>query len=294
MVESIATSPLASMIATRMGPRSERKPTPVVGVVVTRPILVHVTLALLALLILTLAVLLWRAVMRDRHDYARFKRMRSTALRRKTFRRWIVESWLVLGGLAAVLLLAAWPFVTDALAAMRRWGPLAGVDFGSETVTLIVAGVCVAFIAGGLLPILLLRKSVEEIPAVGDIRALLPRNRGELPYGAVLAVTAGIVEELLFRLALPALLFGIVGDGLVAFLGAAVVFGLLHIYQGPAGILFSFLLGLVFTALYVASGMILVPIALHALIDLRSLVLIPVALGRVLETPRPAAESPTR
>jgi membrane protease YdiL (CAAX protease family) len=184
--------------------------------------------------------------------------------------------------------------VPDALAAIRRWGPLAGVDFGSATVTLIVVAVCAAFIAGGLLPILLLRTSVTEIPAVGDIRALLPRNRGELPYGAGLAVTAGIAEELLFRLALPALLFGITGDGLVAFLGAAVVFGLLHIYQGPPGILFSFLLGLVFTALYVASGTILVPIALHALIDLRSLVLIPVALGRVLETPRPAADPPTR
>ena len=244
----------------------------------------HVTFALLALLILTLAVLLWRAVMRDRHDYARFKRLRSTALRRQVFGRWIVESLLVLGGMSAVLLLAVWPFVPGALSGVRSWGPFAGIDFGSTTVTLIVAGVCVAFLVGGLLPILLLRTSVEEIPAVGDIRALLPRNRGELPYGAGLAVTAGVVEELLFRLALPALLFGITGDGLIAFLGAAVVFGLLHIYQGPQGIVFAFVLGLVFTALYIASGTILVPIVLHALIDLRSLVLIPVVLGRVLDT----------
>ena len=43
--------------------------------------------------------------------------------------------------------------------------------------------------------------------------------------------------------------------------------------------LFAFLLGLLFTALYVLSGTILVPIVLHALIDLRSLVLIPVVLG---------------
>lgn len=261
----------------------------------TRSILVHVTFALLALLILALAVLLWRAVMRDRHDYARFKRLRSTTLRRRVFRRWIVESWLVLGGLAAVLLLAVWPYATDAMAGIRAWEPLSGVPFATPTAALIVAAAAVALVVGGVLPILLLRKGVDEIPAVGDIRALLPRNRGELPYGAGLAVTAGIVEELLFRLALPALLFGIVGDGPVAFLGAAVVFGLLHIYQGPLGMLFAFVLGLVFTAFYVLSGTIVVPIVLHALIDLRSLVLIPVVLGRVwAETGHPAARSPTR
>ncbi|MBX3194750.1 MAG: type II CAAX endopeptidase family protein [Schumannella sp.] len=252
------------------------------------------TLALPALLILALAVLIWRAVVRDRHDYARFKRLRSTQLRRRVFARWIRESWLVLGGLGAVLLLATWPFVADALVAIRSWGPFAGIDFASPTVALTIAVVLLAGLAGGTLPILLLRHSVEEVPAVGDIRALLPRNRGELPYGAGLAVTAGIVEEVLFRLALPALLFGITQDALVAFLGAAVVFGVLHVYQGPLGMLFAFVLGLVFTALYVATGTIVVPILAHALIDLRSLVLIPVVLGRAAETPPPAAGSPTR
>jgi hypothetical protein len=59
-----------------------------------------VTLALLALLLVTLTVLVWRAVTRDRRDYARFKRLRSTTLRRKVFARWILESSLVLGPLA--------------------------------------------------------------------------------------------------------------------------------------------------------------------------------------------------
>lgn len=246
----------------------------------------HVTFALLALLILALAVLLWRAVMRDRRDYARFKRLRSTVQRQRVFRRWVGESWIVLGGLAAVLLLATWPYLADALAGIRGWEPFSGVPFGTPTATLIVVAVFLAMVAGGVLPVLLLRTSVDEVPAVGDIRALLPRNRAELPYGAALAVTAGIVEELLFRLALPALLFGITGSAPVAFLGAAIAFGLLHIYQGPLGMLFAFVLGLVFTAFYVLSGSILVPIVLHALIDLRSLVLIPVVLGRVLRSRR--------
>ena len=99
------------------------------------------------------------------------------------------------------------------------------------------------------------------MPAIGDIRAILPRNRGELPYGAALGLTAGIVEELLFRLALPALLFGVLqgipGAGALAFGIAALLFGALHLYQGPLGILFAFILGLLFTVLYLVTGSIL-------------------------------------
>lgn len=239
----------------------------------------HVTLALLALLLVTLVVLLWRAVTRDRRDYARFKRLRSTKLRRQVFGRWILESLLVLGGLSAALLLAAWPFVPLALRDVRSWELLDGIDFGSGLVTGILIGIVVAMVIGMVLPILLLRSKLDEIPAIGDIRALLPRERGELKFGAGLALTAGVVEELMFRLAMPAVIFGVFGDGVLAFGAAAVVFGLLHIYQGPQGMLFAFLLGLVFTALYVLSGSIILPIVVHALLDLRSLILIPVALG---------------
>jgi membrane protease YdiL (CAAX protease family) len=244
---------------------------------------VHVTLALLALLIVVLAVLLWRAVTRERRDYARFKRLRSTALRRTVFRRWVIDSWLVLGGLAGVTLLAASPYVPRALADIRTWGPLAAVPYGTGSLAGILVGFAIGIVLVMVVPILLLRRRIDEVPAIGDIRAILPRNRGELPYGAALGLTAGIVEELLFRLALPALLFGVLGGipgaGPLAFGIAAVLFGALHLYQGPLGILFAFILGLFFSALYVVTGSILAPIALHVLIDLRSLVLIPIALG---------------
>lgn len=255
-------------------------------------------LALLALVLVTLVVLVWRAITRDRRDYARFKRLRSTKLRRRTFGRWILESWLVLGGLAGALLLGAGSFVAPALDDIRGWAPLAEVPYGTPTATWILVGFGVAIVVGMVLPVLLLRSRIDEIPAIGDIRALLPRERGELKFGAGLAITAGVVEELLFRLALPAAVFGVTGSGPLAFGAAALIFGLLHVYQGAQGILFAALLGLVFTALYVLSGSIVVPIVLHALIDLRSLVLIPVALGGAWDpsprgTRRPAATSPS-
>lgn len=245
----------------------------------------------LALLLLVVGVLFWRAIMRERRDYGRFKRLRTTRLRQRTLRRWLIESVLVMGGLSAVTILGAWssigPVLDDAIAALpalesaRTWldTPI-GIAIG--------VGVAIAFVALLVVPLLVLRGSVDEVPAVGDIRALLPRTRGELPYGAGLAVSAGVFEELLFRLGMPALVFAVTGDAVVAFVVAAVLFGLLHIYQGPAGILLSMVLGVVFTALYVVTGTILVPIALHVLVDARSLVLLPITLGGVLRRqPRP-------
>src|SRR5690348_6064901 len=43
----------------------------------------RVQLALLSLLLVVLALLVWRAVTRERREYAQFKRMRSTAARQK-------------------------------------------------------------------------------------------------------------------------------------------------------------------------------------------------------------------
>jgi membrane protease YdiL (CAAX protease family) len=88
----------------------------------------------------------------------------------------------------------------------------------------------------------------------------------------------------MFRLALPALLFGIWADGPLAFVLATVLFGLLHLYQKWTGVLTATLLGAVFAYLYLVSGTILLPIALHLLVDLRALVLLPLVLGKVWGT----------
>ena len=52
---------------------------------------------------------------------------------------------------------------------------------------------------------------------------------------------------------------------------AAVAFGLAHAYQGRAGILLTGLLGGVMAALYLGTGSLLLPVLLHAAIDLRFL-----------------------
>ena len=241
-------------------------------------------LSSLALLGVVLAVLAARAVMRERRDYARFKRMRSTVARQKVFRRWLIEAFLVLGGLSVATIVGSWEAIPRVLADAQAWAPVAATRevLGGPWGFALTIGFTVVVLAALVVPPLLARGStLEDIPAVGDVKAIIPRSRGELRYGAGLSVNAGITEELLFRLGLPALVFAVTQDALLAFGGAAVLFGALHVYQGPLGIVFSTVLGVVFTALYLVTGSILVPILLHALIDLRSMVLLPIVLGTV-------------
>lgn len=253
-------------------------------------------LALLALLLVIIALLVMRAVTRERREYGRFKRLRTTAARQKVYRKWLVESFLMFGGLTAAVLLAASQYVQPALVDARSWPPLAWLIalLSGDVGLWVAAALIVLFAVGMLLPLLLLRGELDEIPTIGDIRALLPRSKPELGYGAALSVNAGVFEELLFRLGLPALIFGIVGDGVAAFGLAALLFGILHLYQGPVGVLASALLGLVFSLIYLVTGSILVVIVVHVLVDLRSLLLIPMVMMRVQRPEREAAVPPGR
>ncbi len=200
----------------------------------------------------------------------------------------------MLGGLSVATIVGGWSSIPAALASAQQWPPVAALReiwLGPWGWPIAIVGTLLV-LALLIVPVLSIRNSLEEAPAIGDIRALLPRTRGELPYGAALSVNAGLFEELLFRLGMPALVFAVTGDAVVAFVAATIIFGLLHIYQGPLGVVFSTVLGVVFLLLYLVTGWIAVPILLHALIDLRSMILIPVVLGRIPLRPLkpPAAE----
>ena len=228
-----------------------------------------------------LAFMAVRAVRKDRREYSRFKRMRATRRRQKVFRKWVRESFLTFGGSAVVVLLLVWQFVPLFLDAVNRWDFVADARRAfADSGTLgagIVVGLVLSLVVGTMLIVVLARKETE-VASIGDVQALLPRNRAELPYGAALAVNAGVVEELLFRLALPALIFGVTGSAVAAVVGSLLVFALLHVYQGVAGIVGALVIGTLLMAVYLATGSIVVAIVVHALFDLRSLVLIPVVV----------------
>ncbi|MDA0567895.1 CPBP family intramembrane metalloprotease [Streptomonospora sp. S1-112] len=111
-------------------------------------------------------------------------------------------------------------------------------------------------------------------PDPGQVLAVLsPRTRAERRWAGVLAVTAGVSEELLYRAFLVA--FG-AALGLPVWLAAVVacvLFAVAHIYQGWWGLVGPGLLGALFMVLFLGTGSLLIPVILHILVDLRSLLL---------------------
>ena len=259
----------------------------------------RVTAALVAVGMLSAFVV--RAIRKDRREFTRFRRYRSTARRQAMMRRWLIESALTFGASGALLLVVVHPFAGPMLEATQQLAPVAAVrDFTGSGLGI---GMVIGAVLGlAILTVVGVRGARREggVLVVGNIAALLPHNRPELGWGAALSLNAGISEELLFRLALPALLVIVTGEPISAFLLAALVFGLLHAYQGPVGVIATTLVGLVFTAIYVVTGSIVIVMALHALFDLRTLVIIPAAVYRVdripgtIRFPKPLPLAPAR
>jgi len=225
--------------------------------------------------------------------------------------------WLVLGvplvGRLRYRALVARP--VDRVAFYRR---------GIARQWLAALAVCAALLAGGLAPASIglawhlheavpLAPALAEVAAVGlavvvvlrrqarrrphrawserllrPVAALLPRTAAERRWFAGVAVTAGATEELLYRGVVtlwfeqtwPAL-----GPG-GALVASSVAFGLAHAYQGPLGVALTGLAGYAFGVLYMATGSLLLPVVVHALLDLRVLLVLPVP-GR----PAPALTS---
>jgi membrane protease YdiL (CAAX protease family) len=241
------------------------------------------------------ALLVVRAIRRDRLEYQRFTRFRTTRKRQAMYAKWLRDSALTLGATSLVLLVLAAQFVGPLLTELQGW---LGVEPWIGWV--VVVGVIVG---GTVLTVLGARavRGTDELVTLGNIRALIPRNRQEVRLGWALSLNAGLSEELLFRLALPAVVYGATGIPELAVLLPVLMFGALHAYQGPTGVATATVMGTGFLAAYVVTGSIAAAILLHALIDLRSFVLLPmVAYGAhridgrehpLIARPRPAAKA---
>lgn len=118
----------------------------------------------------------------------------------------------------------------------------------------------------------------------GQFDALLPRTSSQRRTWMAVAFTAGIVEEVLFR-GMPVYVlthqFSRIGP-VLTILATACLFGFAHAYQGWKGVLMTTVMGALFTGIYLATGALWIPMALHVLIDLRVLLMVPAS-----ETPIP-------
>ncbi len=117
----------------------------------------------------------------------------------------------------------------------------------------------------------------RSVPGQRLFRALLPGTAAERQWAVVVAVTAGVCEELLFRGLLMAAALSLGWPATVAVLATSALFGVVHLYQGWFGIVGTGVLGLLFAGLYLGTGSLLFPVVLHTLIDVRGLLLVPPA-----------------
>ena len=240
------------------------------------------------LLVATLALLFWFAN-GDVREYRLFKALDRSSMRRARYAAWVVRqiAFFALPALVGLALLgrigALTVFPPEFTAVAASLGLRVGV--GDDMLGVLVGAAIGGAVAGGVTLWLVRRRRARQsratgrLPTLGDIDHLLPRNRAELPYGAMLAVSAGVTEELAFRLYLPLLLAMVTGNGWVAMTVPVLIFGALHRYQGWVGVVATTVMGALFALLYFYTRSLAVVIAGHVILDLNALVLRPVIAG---------------
>jgi membrane protease YdiL (CAAX protease family) len=132
------------------------------------------------------------------------------------------------------------------------------------------------------------RTRLGRPPALPEsIAALMPRTRTERRLAVAVSFTAGIVEEAIFRGLL--ITAGVSLLGLTVYLAAALSLALFvwgHRYQGRRGMIGVGYVGLILTLIYLVSGSLVLPTALHITFDLVALVLVPVVPRAQPSTPK--------
>ena len=213
----------------------------------------------------------------DLHYTRRLKRDPSSARKVGVYKTQCAWQWIAAA--VAVFAVGFRPIFTITLApGGDAWLDLAWVHW-------LLVAVIALFALGVVLPYaVVLWKKVKARPrkyasaeALKPMMWFLPATANERRWFALASVTAGICEELLFRGFLLRYLH-IVPWRLpltAALVVAAVIFALQHLYQGAVGSAVTGVIGLLLSLLFLLTGNLLAPMVLHAVTDLRMLVILP-------------------
>jgi uncharacterized protein len=156
-----------------------------------------------------------------------------------------------------------------------------GIRFvhSGATAPVLMVEITLGVALGGIIVFWRARRPASRIRLARSIRGfadLLPRTVAERRTWILVAITAGVTEELLYRgfvLWVLAHLFPN-ADTFTLLCVGGVIFGFAHLYQGTKGVILTALLGVVLGQVMIAAGL-LAAMAIHTLIDLRVLLIPP-------------------
>ena len=181
------------------------------------------------------------------------------ANRMALYRSTVIVEWLALA-----VLFIAWNFLERPFSSLGFVAP-GGAGFYAGIVLLAIT--CVILIRQwSAVDQLSDEVRQEQITALGKLVHFLPHSQRELRAVYGMSLTAGIVEEIVYRgffmwyLALSMPMWA-------AAIMSSVAFGIAHSYQGTAGVVKCGVVGLAFAALYMLTGSIWLPMIGHFLFD---------------------------
>ena len=210
----------------------------------------------------------------DRYEIPRLKA--STDPRKKIgfYRKIVLASWIcaivavLTAGLMTIWIIRQSPGEISWLAPGSR----ARIFLGGFTVGLLIVVMIPAILA-----IWNEKIRTKAGKAAKKLAFLLPSTGEERRWWWLVCITAGICEEIVYRGFLLHYLHTLPFHLTLtwALVVSSVIFGIGHLYQGVAGAVQTAVIGFVLGAIFLATGSLLIPILIHAIMDLRVLTMLP-------------------
>jgi uncharacterized protein len=159
-------------------------------------------------------------------------------------------------------------------------GEIGWLDRGSRG-AMLVEGIAVGMLIAIFVPALLAMSNQKlrekSAKAAKKLSFLLPSTGAERHWWWLVCLTAGTCEEIIYRGFLLHYFHTAPFHWSLtrALIMASIIFGIGHLYQGLAGAASTVIIGFVFGCIFLLTGSLLIPMVLHAALDLRVLMMLP-------------------
>ena len=219
-------------------------------------------------------------------DWYEIPRLKASTTPRKKIRFYqkiVVASWAC----AAVAVIAiGWNAAVTVQRRAEEAAWLSSETRGGVFLEGLIAGLLIVIFLPAVLALRSEKIRTRSGKAAKRLAFLLPSTGEERQWWWVVCITAGICEEVVYRGFLLHYLHVVPFHLSLTWALAlsSVIFGIGHLYQGIAGAVQTIVIGFVLGAMFLMTGNLLLPIAVHAAMDLRILAMLPEGYEAVQES----------